>query len=218
MSMMVNGARRNILAILAVIAAVCVVGSVVILAAACSGSAEESTSSTGGSSTTGGGVSATTLATTEDGLHRLVVGGKTTEEYEAALPDLEKAAAANPTDLTALQDLAVAQYNTGRYEEAAATYLKMLQLKDDAVTHNNYGNVLRDWKKNDEAKAQYEKALSMDPSLVTAYINLTGILVKEGNLAEAKKLLDRGIAATSGEGQSQLKNYKDTLNSGTTTT
>ncbi len=34
-----------------------------------------------------------------------------------------------PTDLAALQALAVAQYNSNNYDEAAATYLKMLQIR-----------------------------------------------------------------------------------------
>jgi len=197
-----------------------VLGALAWLAAGCSGAGESaSTSSTGGSTvTTAAAANGTAQTTTTSQAQRVVVGGKTPEEYAAALPDLEKAVQANPTDLAALQELAVAQYNTNKYDEAAATYQKMLQLKDDAVTHNNYANVLRDAGQADQAKAEYEKAIAVDPSLAVAYLNLVGMYATEKNLTEANKVLDRGIGATTGDDQTRLKNYKDKLNTPTTTT
>jgi len=162
--------------------------------------------------------STTTSAETGTTAQRLVVGGKTVEEYEAALPDLQQAVEAAPDDLAALQELAIAQYNTARYEEAAATYQKMLELKDDAFTRNNYGNVLRDWKKLDEAKTEYEKAISADPTLVTAYVNLATVLAAEGNTSEAVAVLERGLAAVTGEDRTRLEAFKDRLTGATSTT
>ena len=158
----------------AVLAALALVALVALIAPGCAGTNEN------GATTTTVASTATTANTSSSGPERLVVGGKMPEEYAAALPELEKAVAAKPTDLAALQQLAIAQYNTGKYEQAATTYQKMLQLKDDAFTHNNYGNVLRDWKKLDEAKAEYEKAISGDAKLTTAYINLASVLAAEG--------------------------------------
>ncbi len=142
---------------------------------------------------------------------RLVVGGKTAEEYAAQIPDLQKAVDANPSDLTALQNLAVAQYNSGKYDEAAATYDKMLKLKDDPTVHNNYGNVLRDEKKLDEAQTQYRAAIAGDPSLVAPYINLAQILAADKNISEAEKVLDQGVAHTAGEDKQRLQDYKATI-------
>ncbi len=181
----------------------------ILVAVGCS-SAEEPTT------TSAGAVTTITVGSGEP--QRLVVGGKTVEEYEAALPDLERAVEAAPEDLAALQELAIAQYNTGRYEEAAATYQKMLELKDDAFTRNNYGNVLRDWKRLDEAKAEYEKAISADPTLVTAYLNLASVLAAEGNTSEAVAVLDRGLAAITGEDAQRLQTFKERLTGATTTT
>ena len=181
---------------------------------ATSSSATTATSATGSTSSTAGGTASTGTISTDP--TRVVVGGKTKEEYAAELPTLQKAVDANPTDLTALQALAVAQYNTQAYDAAAATYLKMLQIKDDPMTHNNYANVLRDAKKNDQAKAEYEKAIAADPALTVAYLNLAGMYVREKNLTEAQKLLDRGIAATAGDDQKRLKTYKDQLSTTTT--
>lgn len=169
---------------------------------------------TGTTLETAGNVSTTGTTTAQ----RAVAGGKTPEEYAKALPDLKKAVAADPADLAALQELALALYNTNNYAEAATAYQGMLQVKDDAFTRNNYANVLRDWGKIAEAKAEYEKAIKTDPTLAIAYINLASILETEGNIAEAKKVVDRGIAATTGQDKTTLQNYKKVLGSTTTTT
>jgi Flp pilus assembly protein TadD len=182
-----------------------------------------------GSSDTGAGVTTTTAAATTSataagattstdpgiasvgGANRVIVGGKSQQDYEASIPQLQKAVEANPTDLSALQELAVAQYNADKLEDAAATYQKMLAIKDDPTVHNNYGNVLRDLKKVDEAMAEYRKALAGNPALFTAYINLAAMYVAQKNVAEAEKLLDQGIAHTTGADQESLKRYKSSL-------
>jgi Tfp pilus assembly protein PilF len=178
-------------------------------------SASDSTGSTTGSTAA---TTATTVAATDNSGStttseptRLVVGGKTSEEYAAQIPDLQKAVDASPNDLTALQELAVAQYNSGKYDDAAVTYQKMLKIQDDPIVHNNYGNVLRDQKKLTEAKAQYQEAVAGNPSQVAPYINLAQILAAEGNLSEAQKVLDQGIARTVGEDRQRMQDYKTTL-------
>ena len=107
-------------------------------------------------------------------------GGTSKEEYEKQLVAVTAELKANPKDLALLQDLAVAQYNTGRLEDAAKTYLTMLSIKDDALVHNNYGNVLRDMNKTTEAIQQYQRALALNPALTVAYINLVAMHVKAG--------------------------------------
>ena len=202
---MMKSSRKSGLPILVLVA----VAAIAPLFVACS-SADESTTTSAAPTTS------ITVGSGEP--ERLVVGGKTAEEYEAALPDLERAVETAPEDLAALQELAIAQYNTGRYEEAVTTYQKMLELKDDAFTRNNYGNVLRDWKKLDEAKAEYEKAISTDPTLVTAYVNLASVLAAEGNTSEAVAVLDRGLTAVTGEDKDRLESFKERLAAATTTT
>ncbi len=211
---MTKAVRKGRVAILVL----AVLAATALLATGCSSADDTTTTTAAESSNTTLAGSATSVSVGSEEPQRLVVGGKTAEEYEAALSDLEKAVKATPDDLTALQELAIAQYNTGRYEEAAATYQKMLQLKDDAFTHNNYGNVLRDWNKVDEAKAEYEKAISSDPTLVTAYLNLASVLAAKGEMSEALAVLDRGLAATTGEDKERLETFKQKLTEATTTT
>lgn len=212
-----TGRRRGIAVIILIAAAV-----LSLILAGCSNSeaTNESTSTSASSSsaapsTTGDAGSGQAVATSE---MRQVVGGKSAEEYAAEIPELEKAVEANPNDLAALQELAVAQYNSANYEGAAATYEKMLKIKDDPTTHNNYGNVLRDWKKTAEAKAEYEKAIAGDAALTVAYINLAGVYAAEKDLDGALEVLDRGIKATAGEDQQRLKDYQEKLKATTTTT
>lgn len=138
-----------------------------------------------------------------------IYSGKSREEYEKSIPELKQKLETAPHDLDVLQQLAIAQYNTKHYEEAAATYQRMLAIKDDAFTRNNYANVLRDWGKTEEAKEQYRKAIETDPKLVVAYINLTSLLLREGKKDEAIALLDKGIANTSGEDRERLESYKN---------
>lgn len=163
--------------------------------------------------TAGGDQSATTNTTAAGGetdSETITVGGKTAEEYEAALPGLAEKAKGSPEDLTILQELAIAQYQTQRYADADKTYQSMLAIKDEAMTHNNRANVLRDWNKIDEATSEYEKAISMDPTLVVAYMNLVALALKSDPV-EAIAILDRGITQTTGEDQQRLKDMKTSI-------
>jgi tetratricopeptide (TPR) repeat protein len=169
-------------------------------------------------STTTAGPSVSTTAASGTETTKIVEGGKTAEQYAAEVPDLQKAVDAAPTDLAALQALAVAQYNSNDYDGATGTYLKMLQISDDPMTRNNYANVLRDAGKKDEAKAEYLKAITADPTLTVAYLNLSVMYAAEKNITEANKILDQGIAALPADDQKRLKTYKESLNATTTTT
>ena len=175
-----------------------------------------STSTSGASTTVPAGSASTDAGST--GSSQTIKEGKTAEEYEAELPELQKAVDASLNDLTALLALAVAQYNANRYDDAAATYLKMLQIREDPVIRNNYANVLRDAGKIEEARVEYEKAIAGEPTLTVAHLNLAMMLKNGGYVTEANEVLDRGIAAVSGDDQTRLKKYKESLNSTTTTT
>lgn len=160
------------------------------------------------SATTNTSAAGATVGATDS--ETITVGGKTAEEYEAALPGLVEKAKASPDDLTILQELAIAQYQTQRYADADKTYQSMLAIKDEAMTHNNRANVLRDWDKLDEATSEYEKAISMDPTLVIAYMNLVALALRS-DPDEAIAILDRGIKQTTGDDQQRLKDMKTNI-------
>jgi tetratricopeptide (TPR) repeat protein len=206
--------RRGVLA-LALIAMLSLAG--LTLACTDSNGSEETTTTMANSDTTTTDASSV-RATTTVSVQPLVIDGQTPEEYEAALPELEKAAEADPENLEILQELAVAQFQLKKYKEAAATYEKMLALKDDAFTHNNYGNVLRNWGKIEEAKAQYRQAIAGDPSLGFPYVNLALILDQEGGSQEAVELLQGGLDKVGEEDKVSLESLLERLTAPTTTT
>jgi tetratricopeptide (TPR) repeat protein len=202
---MIGGMKRNGLVVLALIAVV----SLATVTVSCGGSEEnEATTTTVSDSTT----EARGTVSTEV----LVVGGSTPEEYEASLPGLEAEVEAAPENLDVLQELAIAQFQTGRYEEAAATYEKMLAIKDDAFTRNNYANVLRNWEKIDEAKAQYQQAIATDPTLAVAYVNLAVVLSQQGDNAGALDILESGLKKVAEEDKASLESLVGRLTSTTT--
>ena len=185
--------------------------------AGCSGSTTTATASgqsvtaptargSGSTTTTKAGASVTRTSSTS-----VVQGDKTVEEYQAELPGLEAKAKATPDDKAVLQDLATAYYMVDRVGDAAAVYEQMLKLGETPTMRNNYGNMLRDMGKTEEAKAAYTKALADDPKLVVAYVNLAGQLVREGNMDEAMKVLDGGIATLQGADKTRLEAVKTAL-------
>jgi tetratricopeptide (TPR) repeat protein len=144
-------------------------------------------------------------------IQTMPVGGKSQDQYEKDLPGLQEKAKAAPNDLTALQDLAIAQYQTKRYDEAVATYQQMIKIKNEPVYHNNLGNVLRDAGREAEAIKEYQAAIAADPTLVVAYVNLGTLQFNQGAVDAGSKTLDAGIAKTTGDDQQRLKDVKAAL-------
>jgi len=194
-----------------------------LVVAGCSEKTETTTSETtvvtGSTETTATGAEGTGTAGASTGTSlSSVVGGSTKEEYDKSLPQLQEQAKASPTDLAVLQRLAIAQYQTGRFDEAAATYLAMIKVKDEPLTHNNYANVLRDAGKLSEAEKEYRAAIAAQPTLVVAYVNLSSMLVQGKKQADALAILDEGIAKTSGEDKERLQKIREQFAATPTTT
>jgi predicted Zn-dependent protease len=181
--------------------------SFALLLSACSG--DDPGDGAEGATTTTASDASSLEETANTNMGKGVLGGKSKEEYEESIGSLEGQLADSPEDLGLLAEFAVAQYQTGRYEEAVDTYEKMLALDDQPLVRNNYANVLRDAGRKEDAKKEYEKALAEDPQLVVAYINLASVLFYEDNKQDALAVLDRGIANTSGEDQERLEKIKE---------
>jgi len=183
-------------------------------AAGCGGTQDATTSSSGTTVTTA--ASSTATSATEQ---TIVDGGKSLEEYKADVPKYEEAIAKDPQDLESLEGLAVAHYQLGEYDAAAETYLKILAITDDAFIHNALGNVYRDQKKYDEAIAEYEKAITLDPTLKFPYINEATVWAKfKGDMAKAQAILDKAQKVLSAEDAKTADAYSQMLTSTTTTT
>jgi Tfp pilus assembly protein PilF len=199
--------RRSGLVAIALIAMVALAW----LVAGCGTDGETTTSST--TTTVSGDSTTTTVADTTS-----VSQGDPRAQFEAELPALKQALEANPNDMESLQELAIVYYQLGNYQEAEATYKKMLAISNNALVRNNLGNVYRDWGKTDLAIATYEETIATDPTLKQPYVNLAGVYKAQGNIEKASEVLDQGLKyIDASEDKATLENAQKLLTSTTTT-
>jgi tetratricopeptide (TPR) repeat protein len=69
-----------------------------------------------------------------------------------------------------------------------------LDKKNRAGTHDNRGVVLNMLGRTEEARADFNKAIELDPNLGDAYVNLGAMLIKQGRHEEALGQINKGIA------------------------
>ena len=113
-------------------------------------------------------------------------------EFQAA----EKATGStDPNRHIVLAKLGDAYEAAGRYEEAAASYQKAVELKPDEATYfNNMGNSLAKFGKIQEAMAAYEKSASLDPAnAANAWRNAGIVLYNANRLKEAIEPLRKAL-------------------------
>lgn len=95
----------------------------------------------------------------------------------------------------------LAGQKTGAESEAAMTkglesYIKTLELKDDAATRNNYALALARAKKFPEAQAELQKAATLDPpNAGRYYYNLGAVLTNINQLEPAGEAFRKAIEA-----------------------
>jgi tetratricopeptide (TPR) repeat protein len=94
-------------------------------------------------------------------------------DHEAALPFLEKALALNPDLASAHYFLALALKARGRYDDALG-HLRAAasRFPRDRVVRNQIGRILFLQRRHQEAIAEFEKTLVIDPEDLTAHYNL----------------------------------------------
>jgi len=83
-------------------------------------------------------------------------------------------------------NLGMALYSKGRFDEAINHYHRVLQLQpDDAKAYNNLGLALRAQGKLNEAISYYQQALRISPDLIEAHNNLGIALAFQNRFGEA---------------------------------
>jgi tetratricopeptide (TPR) repeat protein len=110
-----------------------------------------------------------------------------------------------PDDINLKRKLALAYYNLGRYEEAAAIYEGLLAVQEDAVLRSRLGNTLRDMGGLSGSEAAYRQAIEDDPALAPPYLDLAELLWRQGRDGEARAVLDQGLAAVPTENRAALE-------------
>jgi tetratricopeptide (TPR) repeat protein len=90
------------------------------------------------------------------------------------------------------------------YAEAVRSYKEYLAKKpNDADAHFDLGNAYASLKQTADAKAEYEKAVSLDPKLDAAYVNL-GITLMDTDPAAAIEPLQKAAALLPNEARPQF--------------
>jgi tetratricopeptide (TPR) repeat protein len=103
-------------------------------------------------------------------------------EYQAKLPELEKAVSASPKDANARKSYGVALYATGDLNGAKEQYEEASKIDDtDAITFNNLGNTYRDLQEVDKAIEAYNKAIALNPKSLNSYSNLANVQMYSKN-------------------------------------
>ena len=90
-------------------------------------------------------------------------------------------------------DKAMALFKERKYEEAIDAFSLVLENEpDNADIYNNMGVAYSCLGNFDQAERFYTKALELDPELAQAYINLSDLYYKAGDLPSALGTLQRG--------------------------
>jgi len=133
------------------------------------------------------------------------------DEWEALLPRVQAVVDENPGDVNALRKLALAHYNLGNLDEAAAIYEDLLAIEEDSVLRNRLGNTLRDMGDLAGAEAAYRQAIADDPTIAPHYLNLAELLWRQGRDQEALAVIDEGLAVVPEEKRATLEEGREAL-------
>lgn len=115
------------------------------------------------------------------------------DESERLYATLQKA---NPDDVNVLHYLGVLTHQQGRPTEALKLIERSLAADDTvAAWHNNYGNVLLDTDRFDEAAAAYRRCIELDPANVEVLCNLGVMYRHQQQFEAAREMLQRALDA-----------------------
>jgi tetratricopeptide (TPR) repeat protein len=125
-------------------------------------------------------------------LEFLLLRVQTGDVDRVAAPLLDLADRGHPEAPVILGTLAVAYMNDLRYQRAYACLSRWVELRPDAAKAYQYrGWVLERLNQRHDARADYEKALAIDPDLLAARLRLAEMLLESHQSAQALPHLER---------------------------
>jgi tetratricopeptide (TPR) repeat protein len=126
-------------------------------------------------------------------------------DWEGALVDFQHAAEYTPDDPEPWASIAAIQTQLGRTEEAAAAKATLRRLlPDDVAYHNQLAQVLAAFGLNEEAVAEGEAVLALDPENPEANFSIAGAYENMGNLEMAVKYMELASQYADARGKSEL--------------
>lgn len=128
-------------------------------------------------------------------MHLLGVIAQTVGRLDEALELISESLRLNPSNISAMNNLAGVLKDQARYEDAAGFYEAAIEADpNSAYIHSNLGNVLQQLGRGDEAANCHRRALELDPQSYAAHCNLGAVLKEQGHLAEASEFYRAAIA------------------------
>lgn len=130
-----------------------------------------------------------------DVVHELATLLRALGRHEEALELLWRHQQLLPGDAQGLADIGQSLARLGRFTEAGSYLRRALEADDNPNTRYDRAVVLAQLGRTDEAVAEYERALDLNPNHLNARNNLAATLARLGKLREAEVHLERVLAA-----------------------
>ncbi|KAK4256990.1 hypothetical protein QN277_006640 [Acacia crassicarpa] len=128
--------------------------------------------------------------------HQLGLHGLCTRQFKTSQRYLKAAVARDKNNSYAWSNLGVSLQLSEEPSEAEEVYKQALALATTQQAHailSNVGNLYRQQKQYQRAKAMFTKSLELQPGYAPAYNNLGLVFVAEGLLEEAKYCFDKAL-------------------------
>lgn len=103
-----------------------------------------------------------------------------------AVAEYKRALAANPNHVKSHNNLALALVELGQLDEAAGHFKTSLEFEPKAEIYSDLGFIMAQLGKSEAARADYQKALELDPNCASAHFNLAVTFVQAGKFGEAE--------------------------------
>jgi tetratricopeptide (TPR) repeat protein len=118
-------------------------------------------------------------------------------DTDPAIRQHEQLLAREPGNAVGHFNLALLYKAARRYDDAAASYLRSIELGIDHVeeVYSNLGVLYSEMRQPERAREMYERSLALVPDYVPAMFNLAGLLEEQGRRDQAVELFERILAS-----------------------
>ena len=125
--------------------------------------------------------------------------------YSEAREPLQRCLEISPNHGLAFDNLGIVYGKLGETDSSIQAQRRATECLPTATSYYNYGIALASAKKLDLAEAAYRDAISIDPTLTAAHINLGLVLESSGRMEEA--IMEMETVAALGHGDVKAKMY-----------